>query len=184
VQKFLRKPKPPLHRKESTIFQSQKIIIMKQSIRFIAMLFACFAISFFFSSCKTKAKFVKTGQMLIGPINISGYDVTDQSLTLKDNNGNNAQWARVSKNQVVNWNVTDDAARYIEIDTIAVDTTYLCNDQNFFSSAPYRLGPLKWQAQIKNSSPAKIILEKYYIKWTLKSNGQSYTFDPLLQLNP
>ena len=71
---------------------------MKHSIRFIAMIFACFAIIIFFSSCKTKAKLAKTGQMLIGPINISGYDVTDQSLTLKDNNGNNAQWARVSKN--------------------------------------------------------------------------------------
>jgi acyl-CoA synthetase (AMP-forming)/AMP-acid ligase II len=159
---------------------------MKHSIRYIAMLFACFAINFFFSSCNTKAKFNgKTGQILNdGAINISDYDITDSSLTLRDNNGNNAQWVKVSKNQVVNWNLTGKAAKDIKIDTIAVDTTYPCSDQNFFSSAPHRLGPLKWQAQIKNSSPAKIILEKYYIKWTLKSSGQTYTFDPLLQLNP
>ena len=155
---------------------------MKQSVRFIAMLFACFAI---FSSCNRSAKFNgKTGQILIGPINISGYDATDQSLTLKDNNGHNAQWVKVSKNQVVNWNLTGKAAQDIKIDTIAVDTTYPCSDQNFFLQIPHSNGKLQWRAQIKNSSPANIILEKYYIKWTLTSSGQTYTFDPLLQLNP
>lgn len=156
---------------------------MKHSSRFIAMLFVCFAINFFFSSCNNSEKFAKPGQLLIGPINISGYDATDHSLTLKDNNGHNAEWVKVSKNQVINWNVTDHAGALIAIDTIAVDTSY-SGDPNFFSTAPHRLGPLKWQAQIKNSSPAKIILEKYYIKWTLKSTGKTYIFDPLLQLNP
>lgn len=159
---------------------------MKQSIRFVAMLFACFAINFFFSSCNRGAKFNgKTGQKLIGPINITGYNISDQSLTLKDVDNNNARYVSVSRTQVINWNVTSEASE-VEIVEIAPDPGYHYNDPSFFSTVPHEVGASShWQATIGSPDPNNgIIFEKYYIKWKLKNDSKTYSFDPLLQLNP
>ncbi len=160
---------------------------MKHSIRFIAMLFGCFAISFFFSSCNWKAKFAKTGQMISGPINITDFHTSDGSLTLKDNNNNNASWVSVSKNQVIKWNVTSKAsASHVEIVEIASASKYHSNNPNFFSTPPQQAGNSQhWQATVDSPDPNQgVIFEVYYIKWKLKGEPTIYTFDPLLQLNP
>lgn len=159
---------------------------MKHSIRFIAVLFACFAINFFFSSCNTKAKFAKTGQKLVGPIQIIGYDTADGSLTLKDSiTNNNAVYVLVSRTKVINWNTTSHASN-VEIKDISADPNYHYNDPNFFSTPPNQQGNSQhWQATIGSPNPGNgIIFEKYYIKWKLKNSTTIYSFDPLLQLNP
>ncbi len=86
-------------------------------LRFIATLLACFAIYFFLPSCKSRAKFIANpGGVLKGPINITGYDISNGSLTLEDNNHNNASWVVVSRITTVNWNlVTGSAASKIII---------------------------------------------------------------------
>jgi hypothetical protein len=160
---------------------------MKQSVRFIAMLLACFAINFFFSSCNRKAKFAKTGQKLVGPIHIIGYSTANSSLTLRDSTTNNdAVYVLGSRTQKINWNVTSNASK-VEIIDISADPNYHYNDPNFFSTPPYQQGNnfKHWQAIIGSPNPGDgIIFEKYYIKWKLNNSPTIYTFDPLLQLNP
>lgn len=157
---------------------------MKQSIRLIAVLFVCFAINLFLPSCGRDAKFAgKSGKPLSGPILIKGFDVVDSSLALEDSvTGNNAIYVIVSKNLTVDW-VNKNSK--ILILNIAPDSKYQANDPAFFSDLPQRVGKSnRWRAKIGSPANNGILIEKYFIEWQLKSNGKTYHFDPLLQLNP
>lgn len=155
---------------------------MKQSIRIIAMLFGCFAIYFILPSCNSSAKYAgKTGQKLEGPILIKGYNTSDNSLTLKDQNRNHAEYVTVSRGQTIDWNVT---IADVEIVGIGLVKAFGVNDSDFFQVTPHRNGKSKWSATIGNLAEHKGFIVKYYIRWQLISTGQTYTYDPLLQLNP
>lgn len=149
------------------------------------MLFGCFAIYFFLPSCKSSSFSGKTGQKLVGPINITGFDTSNGTLTLKDNDKNNADNVIVLRTQVINWNVTSDASK-VEIVGIDSASKYQHNDPNFFSIAPHQVGNSShWQATVSSPDPNNgVIFEVYYIKWKLKDSSAIYTFDPLLQLYP
>jgi len=156
---------------------------MEKSIRFIAMLAACFVIYTFLPSCKNRPNF--TGKKLAGAIFITGYDTSDSSLTLIDSaTKNNATYVLVSRTQPISW---VNKASKIEILEIAADPQYHPNDPAFFSptDVPHRIGNSpRWSAAIGSPANNGILIEKYYIKWKLKTGGPDYSFDPLMQLNP
>ena len=160
---------------------------MKKRIRFIAMLFAFFVIYFFLPSCNSSSNFTgKTGKNLTGPILITAHYTKDSSLRLIDStNKNNAGYVQVSRNMAIVW-VNKDSK--IKILSIAPDAKYHANDPNFFSAnnLPQQIGNSpRWKAEVGSPDANQgILFEKYLIRWQLKSTGATYTFDPLLQLNP
>lgn len=160
---------------------------MRQSIRFIAMLFGCFAIYLFLPSCHTSTNFTsKTGKNLIGPILITNHDAKDSSLKLLDSTNNtNASYVQVSRNMPIIWVNKDSKIEILSIDT---DANYHANAPDFFSvnNRPQRIGNSpRWRAEVGSPDTSRgILLEKYFIRWQLKSTGKIYRYDPLLQLNP
>jgi len=159
---------------------------MKLITRSIAIFFAAFAICYFFTSCKGPSKLHdddKTGKLLNGPIRIINYDIQNQSLTLRDNTNQNAVYVVVKKTQPIQWQVTGKQGEHIEIVEIAGDPAYASsNDPNFFSAAPHGSGK-NWTATVGTPDSTKPFF-KYIIKWKLDSNTTTYTFDPLMQLDP
>lgn len=147
------------------------------------MLFACFAINFFLTSCNNGFT-GKTGKPLSGPILIENFNVADSSLALEDSvTGNNAIYVVVSKNLSLEW--VNKKNSKIEILNIAPDPKYQANDPSFFSNLPQRVGNSnRWRAKIGSPTANGILIEKYLIEWQVKSTGKTYQFDPLLQLNP
>lgn len=159
---------------------------MKFISRAIAIFFACFAIGYLFNSCTTSPNSDhddKTGKLLVGPIKIVSYNTHDQSLTLRDNNNQNAVYIVVKKTQKIDWQVVGSKVKHIEIVAIAGDPAYSSsNDPNFFSATPEGSGK-HWSAQVGTPDSTKPFY-KYIIKWKLDSDTTTYTFDPLMQLNP
>jgi hypothetical protein len=159
---------------------------MEMNFRFIVMLAGCFVIYLFLPSCSNSQNFKgKPSLVLNGQINITDYDTSDSTLTLQDTNGNNAYWVVVTRKKTVNWNLTSSTASKIVITDISKDTNFAQNDSTFFSTDPHTVGSTDhWQAVIGDPAGNKGTIEKYWIRWKLKSGGPEYIFDPLLQLNP
>ncbi|HEU5052840.1 MAG TPA: hypothetical protein VFT78_06995 [Hanamia sp.] len=159
---------------------------MRHSNRLIALLFGGFVIYFFSYSCQGSEFAPQAGKELKGPIFITGFDITDSSLTLVDSTtGHDASYVRVSKSQLINW--VNKVPGKIEIIEIKPDPNYQPNDSSFFSpdDLPHRLGNSpRWEAKIGSPSNSGILIEKYNIKWALKSTNDTFVYDPLLQLNP
>jgi len=159
---------------------------MNKILRSIAIFFACFTIGYFFSSCTNSSNFDhddKTGKLLVGPIKIINFDTQHQSLTMQDDNSQNAIYVVVKKNQKIDWQVVGSKVTHVEIVAIAGDPAYSSsNDPNFFSAAPNGSGK-HWTAQVGTPDSNRPFY-KYVIKWKLDSDTTTYIFDPLMQVNP
>ena len=156
---------------------------MQKGSRVLATLLICLTLFNFFSSCNSSSKFSgKTGKFLVGPIRITGYVVSSSTLILKDQQGNNASYIRVNRNQPINWVVTKSDLQIIDI---APDPKYPGNEPTFFSALPHQQGdPKHWQATVGYPDSTKGFVEEYFIKWKRDGDDSTYTYDPLIQLNP
>ena len=158
---------------------------MEKRFPVFAILAGCFVTYLFLPSCSSNKKFTGTPPILKGPINITGYDTSKGTLTLKDDNGTDASNVSVQRKMKVNWNLTSSTQSKIEITAIKSDPHFPFNDPNFFTVAPKPVGSSNhWQAEIEDLDTTKGAIEKYIIQWQLKGFPKTYTFDPLLQLNP
>ncbi len=167
---------------------------MKRSFRVAKVLLACFVISHFFVSCHEKNdsddkkyKNFLAGKLLKGDIHIIDYSMADGSLTLVDDVKHNATYAQVTRDQKIKWVIdTDDnpGMDNFQIDSIYPDPKFP-NPPDFFSETPAAEGN-HWEARINgnNLDTTKGFLEKYIIAWQIKGKSKTYTYDPIMQLNP
>lgn len=165
---------------------------MKRSFRIAKVLLACLIITHFFVSCHEKNEFdgkhsFKSGKPLKGDIHIIDYS-TDGTLTLIDDNNNNAIYAQVARSQKIKWVVDHDDDKP-DLDNLQIDSIYadpkFPNPPDFFSELPAANGN-HWAATINGDSldTTKGFLEKYIIVWHIKGNSKSYSCDPIMQINP
>ncbi len=119
-----------------------------------------------------------------GHIRIIDYDISDQSLTLVTDGDDDAAWLVVPSGHLLKWVIDPHCPAGLHIDNIAADGNY-SNEGGFFSKLPHPVGN-HWEATIGNPGSAndKGYIEKYYIKWSVAGNTNTYVFDPLMQINP
>ena len=112
-------------------------------------------------------------------IRITGSDTSTGDLTLEDSNGNSATNFNAQRGHVITWEIQNHSG-VSAITNIAQKNVN--GNQDVFSSYPARKGnSSNWQGTVLNSSSS--YTDTYKIDWK-DANGNSYTYDPMILLNP
>jgi hypothetical protein len=201
---FLRKPSPQHHRKEQPNLSISKIIVMQQRFRYAKILFAVLVVGYFLPSChsdnqenqKLEDQLKQTLSTLNGivaargkrphlngdTIFISAYNTMDSTLTLVDNNNNDATEVVCKRSQNIHWSTS---IPHFEIKNIDAETIWIGNDPDFYKAKPSANNPQNWKVTLKDAKDKRGSSVHYYIQWFLDTDpGTIYTYDPLMQLNP
>ncbi|MEO6906197.1 MAG: hypothetical protein ABI148_07540 [Ginsengibacter sp.] len=115
-------------------------------------------------------------------IKITVGDKTSGGLTLVDENGNSATNFNAHRGHVITWEIQPGSG----VNALTGFAQKNVNgNQNVFSSYPAKLGNSRnWQGTVdKDLSPSNSFTDTYEIGWQ-DSQGNSYTYDPAIQVNP
>ncbi len=116
-------------------------------------------------------------------INIRGYDVSKQTLTLTDQFNNPGNAVSVKRNQTIKWQINNTDLQIVSID---IESNWINDDKFFFQIKPQQgENAQNWRAVVRDLPDTSGSAAHYYIKWRLKADpNKIYTYDPLMQLNP
>lgn len=115
-------------------------------------------------------------------IRITSSNTTTGDLTLIDSRGNSATNFNAHRGDLISWEIQPNSG-VSALSGFAQKN--VPNNQNVFSEFPAKLGnSSNWQGKVNpNLNSAGTFQDSYEINWQ-DPQGNSYTYDPVIQINP